>query len=107
LQKQASQISLQPRAVSMQNGATRQITGGMTRVLWSLVTVAALGFLLGLKFRVPALLAVSVATAVAAGSLLEGPMLPRILFPLLVLQCAYLAGLVAGGLWRRDGSARR
>ncbi|WP_146148899.1 hypothetical protein [Pseudaminobacter soli (ex Li et al. 2025)] len=76
-------------------------------MLWSLVTVAAVGFLLGLKFRVPALLAASVATAVAAGFLLEGPMLPRILFPLLVLQCTYLAGLIAGDRWRRRGSLRR
>ena len=91
----------------MQNGATRQITGEMTRVFWSLVTVAAVGFLLGLKFRVPALLAASVATAIAAGFLLEGPLLPRILFPLLMLQCAYLAGLVAGGMWRHTDSPRR
>jgi hypothetical protein len=29
------------------------------------------------------------------------------LFPLLMLQCAYLAGLVAGGMWRHTDSPRR
>lgn len=70
-------------------------------MLWSIVTVAAFGVLLGFSFRVPALLVATALTAAATGVLLEGPLLQRILIPVVVLQCAYLVGLSLAGLWRR------
>lgn len=70
-------------------------------MLWSIVAVTAFGVLLGTSFRVPALLAATAATAVAADMLLEGPVLLRVVIPVLALQCAYLIGLVLGSAWRR------
>ena len=70
-------------------------------MLWSVVTVAALGIMLGFRFRVPALLAATAATVAVAGVLLDGPLLPRVLVPVLALQCAYLVGLTLASLWKR------
>lgn len=70
-------------------------------MLWSLITVAAFGVLLGFSFRAPALIAATALTATATGLLLEGPILQRILLPVVVLQCAYLVGLTLASLWRR------
>ncbi|MEO5325335.1 hypothetical protein PV773_18685 [Mesorhizobium sp. CC13] len=73
-------------------------------MLWSIVSVSVFGVLLGLSFRVPALLAATAATALATGFLLDGPLLPKVLFPVLALQCAYLVGLSLANLWRRIGA---
>lgn len=70
-------------------------------VLWSIVTVAAFGVLLGFSFRAPALLAATALTVGATGLLLEGPVFQRIVIPVVVLQCAYLVGLMLASLWRR------
>lgn len=72
-------------------------------MLWSIVSVSVFGVLLGVSFRVPALLAATAATALATGLLLDGPLIPKVLFPVLALQCAYLVGLSLGNLWRRLG----
>lgn len=73
-------------------------------MLWSVVTVAAFGVLLGASFRVPALLAATAATAVATGVLLDGSVLLRVMIPVLALQCAYLIGLMLASLWRRPAA---
>lgn len=70
-------------------------------MLWSVVSVGVLGVVLGFSFRVPALLAVSAGTVAATAFLIDGPLFPRVLIPVLGLQCAYLAGLALAGLWRR------
>ena len=70
-------------------------------MLWSVFMAAALGIILGLRFRAGALLAATAATAAAARLLLGGPVLPRVLVPVLSLQCAYVAGLALSGLWKR------
>lgn len=76
-------------------------------MLWSVVTVAAFGVLLGFSFRAPGLLAATALTIAATGSLLDGPLVQRILIPVLVLQCAYLVGLTLAGLWRRIAAGDR
>lgn len=70
-------------------------------MLWSVATVVVVGMVLGFSFRVPTLLVATAVTILAAGSLLDGPLLPRVLVPVLGLQCAYLVGLALAGLWRR------
>ncbi|WP_378942286.1 hypothetical protein [Mesorhizobium sp. ANAO-SY3R2] len=70
-------------------------------MLWSVVTVVVVGIVLGFSFRVPTLLVATAVTILATGFLLDGPLLPRVLVPVLGLQCAYLAGLALAGLWRR------
>ncbi len=70
-------------------------------MLWSIVSVGVVGALLGMTFRVPALIAATAVTVVATSLLLDGPLLHRVAIPVLVLQGAYLAGLVLASLWRR------
>ena len=70
-------------------------------MLWSIVTAVVVGVVLGFSFRVPALLAATAITIAATGFLLDGPLLPKVLVPVLGLQCAYLVGLALAGLWRR------
>ena len=74
---------------------------------WSLATVSALGLLIGLRFRVSALIAATAATLVACtlAFVSDGnvgrPDLVSILFLVLALQFSYLAGLFLATLWRR------
>jgi hypothetical protein len=82
-------------------------------VPWSLVAAAVAGILLGLRFRVPALLAATallvVFTAVASGlaGLSVRPLLVAVGLSVLTLQAAYLAGLLLSTLWRRTRSRGR
>lgn len=70
-------------------------------MVWSLVTVIALGVVMGVCFRAPALLVATAATVAAAALLLDGSLLARVLVPVIGLQCAYLVGLALAGMWRR------
>ncbi|MER8753778.1 hypothetical protein NKH57_32070 [Mesorhizobium sp. M1050] len=69
-----------------------------------------IGILLGFRFRAAALIimtAVTVVIGVVAGgigSLFDWGRLVSILLLVIVLQCAYLIGLVLGVIWRRDMS---
>lgn len=75
-------------------------------MLWSIVSVAVAGIWLGLNFRVPALVAATALTVVVTGLFLHGPLLQRMIVPVLVLQCAYLVGLALGELLRRMPNRR-
>lgn len=70
-------------------------------MLWSIVSVAVAGIWLGLNCRVPALVAATALTVAVTGLFFDGPLLERMLVPVLVLQCAYLVGLALGELLRR------
>jgi hypothetical protein len=70
-------------------------------VLWNIVSVFALGVVLGLSFRAPTLLAATAVTIAVTGLLFDGPLLPRVLVPVLGLQCGYLVGAVLANLWKR------
>jgi len=70
-------------------------------VLWGVVTVAAVGILLGLRFSAPALLAATAVTVTASVLFLEGRGFVQVLFLVVVLQCAYLLGLAFSLGWRR------
>jgi hypothetical protein len=70
-------------------------------VLWSIVTVGAIGILLGLRFRAPALLAATAVTAITSALLLEGYGVLSILLLVITLQAAYLVGLSCALAWRR------
>lgn len=79
-------------------------------MLWGLVAVGLIGILLGFRFRAAALIimtAVTVVIGVVAGgigSLFDWARLVSILLLIIVLQCAYLLGLVLGVIWRRGMS---
>lgn len=87
-------------------GLIRLVPEERTHVLWSIVSVAVAGILLGLNFRVPALLAATALIVAVTGLLMHGPLLQRMIVPVLVLQCAYVAGLALGELWRRMPTRR-
>jgi hypothetical protein len=70
-------------------------------VLWSIVVVAAIGVLLGLRFRTPALLAATALTAITGAFVLEERGVPSIVLLVVTLQCAYLVGLSCALAWRR------
>ncbi|RUU13766.1 hypothetical protein EOD23_03445 [Mesorhizobium sp. USDA-HM6] len=76
-------------------------------MLWGLVAVGAIGILLGLHVRAPALIVATAATVVVGavaggvGSLFDWHHLLSILLLVVTLQCAYLLGLFLGVLWRR------
>lgn len=79
-------------------------------MVWSLVLLGAIGLLLGFTFRVGALIAATLLTAVgflaaeaASGSIGWQTLLPT-LGLILLLQCTYLVGLLFRGLWRRIAS---
>ncbi|MER9301133.1 hypothetical protein NKI38_32485 [Mesorhizobium sp. M0621] len=79
-------------------------------MLWCLVAVGVVGILLGFRFQAAALIimtAVTVVVGVVAGgigSLFDWSRLVSILLLVIVLQCAYLLGLVLGVVWRRGMS---
>lgn len=78
-----------------------------TALNWSLATVSAIGLLIGLRFRAPALIVATaviiVACAVAFGY--DGNVgrsdFVSALSLVLALQFAYLAGLFVATVWRR------
>lgn len=74
---------------------------------WSIATVSVLGVLLGVFFRAPALLVATALTVLVTGFLFEGPVLIRVLVPVILLQCAYLVGLALAELWRRFAAGGR
>jgi hypothetical protein len=104
----ADLLSLGVSATLSARAAWREIA-----VPWSLLAAAVAGILLGLRFRVPALLAATalivVVTAVASGfaGLSGWPLLVSVGLSVLTLQAAYLAGLVFSTLWRRTRSRGR
>jgi hypothetical protein len=75
-------------------------------VLWGIVAVAAIGILLGLRYRVPTLLAATAVTAVASAFLAESHGFPTVLLLVITLQCAYLLGLSCALVWRRITAGR-
>jgi hypothetical protein len=75
-------------------------------LVWSIAAVCALGLLIGLRYRAPALIAATAVTVLACVAL--GPrQLPAIIGYVLLLQCAYLAGLFLAALWRRYGNTKQ
>lgn len=74
---------------------------------WSFLAVGASGLLIGLRFRVPALLVASFATMVASVIAMQflrfsgEHTLFTTLYLVLTLQCAYVVGLLFAILWRR------
>jgi hypothetical protein len=80
-------------------------------VHWCLVAAAFAGLLLGLRFRVPALLAATalvIGITAVAGGLAGVPrqqLLLSLLASVLSLQGAYLGGVLLAVVWRRIGSA--
>lgn len=79
---------------------------------WSFLAVGAAGVLIGLRFRVPALLVVSCAIIIASvtGMRLPGfggqPTLLTALYLVLVLQGGYLIGLLFAFLLHRSALGR-
>lgn len=71
---------------------------------WSIAAVCAMGLLIGLRFRAPALIAVTAVTVLVcvAGS----RELSAIVGYVLALQISYLAGLCLATVWRRYGNSR-
>lgn len=76
-------------------------------MVWSIVTVVVLGVVLGACFRAPALLAATAVTVAVAALLLDGPLVSRVMVPVIGLQCAYLAGLGFASLWQRIAAKGR
>jgi hypothetical protein len=77
-----------------------------------MAAVAAIGLLIGLRFRAPALIAATAATVLTCAFAYgrdgidgRGDVLAS-LGLVLLLQCAYLAGLCLATLWRRIGGSR-
>ena len=80
-------------------------------MLWLYVAAGGLGLLLGLCFRVPAVVAASAVLALASatvGPLLAGwsvwTVLAAALGGVFALQCGYFAGLLLMCAWSRAGS---
>ncbi|ESY76095.1 hypothetical protein NKJ90_23210 [Mesorhizobium sp. M0051] len=79
-------------------------------MLWGLVAVGLIGILLGFRFRAAALIIMTAVTFVVGvvaggiGSWFDWGRLVSILLLVIVLQCAYLLGLVLGVIWRRGMS---
>ncbi|MER9654728.1 hypothetical protein NKJ26_14605 [Mesorhizobium sp. M0152] len=75
-------------------------------MLWYLVAVGVIGVLLGFRFRAAALIVVTAATVVGGvvaggiGNVFDWHRLLSILLLVVVLQCAYLLGVI----WRRGMS---
>src|SRR5262247_603189 len=86
--------------------------GGLT-LLWLLVTVGGTGVLLGMWFRVPALLAASAGLfAVTTVLMIRGlwPLLSAIAFIftlMTTLQVGYLVGVMLSSAWQRIASRRQ
>jgi hypothetical protein len=82
-------------------------------MLWATAIAAGTGTLLGLKLRVPALLAVCLVVVVAwiAAAMFAGLPMLTVLGPIVgvlcALQCGYLAGLSASCAWLRLRSPSR
>lgn len=80
-------------------------------MLWAYVFAGATGFLLGLRYRVPALLAASALAVLASPAVIALAAIPvwqalaMIAGTLAILQCGYLAGLVL--LWAVVWSKQR
>jgi ABC-type Mn2+/Zn2+ transport system permease subunit len=82
-------------------------------LLWSLVAVALVGFVLGLRLRAPGMLvtaAMLVAATAAAGLLAGhsgGAVLVSVLLTVMSFQAGYLVGVAAFVIWqRRRGRGR-
>ncbi|WP_099864337.1 hypothetical protein [Pararhizobium haloflavum] len=71
---------------------------------WSIVTVAAIGMLMGLRFRAPALLAVTFLTIAAGFFFFDQNRVWSTVWLVLILQSAYLTSLCLLMLWRRRSS---
>ena len=86
-------------------------TGGLT-MLWLLVTVGGTGVLLGMWFRVPALLAASVGLFAVSTVLMIRELWPLLsaiafIFTLMTtLQVGYLVGVMFSSAWQRIASRR-
>lgn len=76
-------------------------------MVWSLTVLGLAGILLGLSFRVPALIAATFLTALAclahdvAAGVFGWRTLPLTLGMIVTLQVTYMIGLFAGVMWRR------
>ncbi|RWE30551.1 MAG: hypothetical protein EOS78_27795 [Mesorhizobium sp.] len=82
-------------------------------MLWCPVAVAVIGVLLGFRFRAAALIIMTAVTVVGGalaggiGDVFDWHRLLSILLLVVVLQCAYLLGLLLGAMWRRGMSRER
>jgi hypothetical protein len=77
-------------------------------MLWSFLAVGAVGVLIGLRLRVPALIVASLITIIVSATAMQclgisdGRTLLTTLYLVLTLQGTYLIGLLFATLWHRS-----